>query len=52
VRANLSLNYLLSRQVTFTTALSVSALQGGAKDSPLTRKATSTTGVFIIAYGF
>ena len=52
VRANLSLNYFLTRQVTFTTALSVSALQGGAKDSPLTRKTTSPTGVFVIGYAF
>jgi outer membrane scaffolding protein for murein synthesis (MipA/OmpV family) len=52
VRVNLSLNYLLTRQVTFTTALSVSSLQGGAKDSPLTRKATSPTGVFVIGYAF
>jgi len=52
VRANLSLNYFLTRQVTFTTALSVSALQGGAKDSPLTRKSTTPAGVFIIGYAF
>ena len=52
VRASLSLNYFLTRQVTFTTALSVSALQGGAKDSPLTRKATSPTGLFVIGYAF
>ncbi len=52
VRLNLSLNYFLSQQITFTTALSVSALQAGAKDSPLTRKATSATGVFVIGYGF
>ena len=52
VRANLSVNYFLTRQVTFTTALSVSTLQGGAADSPLTRKSSSPTGVFVIGYAF
>ena len=52
LRASLSLNYFLTRQVTFTTALSVRALQGGAKSSPLTRKATSPTGLFVIGYAF
>ena len=52
VRASLSLNYFLTQQVTFTTALSVSALQSAAKDSPLTRKSTSPSGVFVIGYRF
>ena len=52
VRANLSVNYFLTRQVTFTTALSISTLQGSATDSPLTRKSTSPTGVFVIGYAF
>ena len=51
-RANAALTYFLSRQVTFTGALSISTLLGGAKDSPLARKTSVPTGVFAISYGF
>ena len=51
-RLNGSLTYILSQRLTFTTALSVSTLLGDAKDSPLTRRTSSPTGVFAIAYAF
>ena len=51
-RANAALTYFLSRQVTFTGALSISTLLGGAKDSPLARKTSVPTGVFAISYTF
>ena len=52
VRVNAALTYVLNPKTVITTGLSVSALQGDAKDSPLTRKRTTTTGMVAIAYGF
>ena len=52
LRANFSLNYFINREMTLTGALSVSALQGDAKSSPLTRQATSTSGVLALSYSF
>ena len=51
-RVNAALTYFLSRQVTFSGALSVSTLLGSAKDSPLARKTHVPTGVFAISYAF
>ncbi len=52
VRANLALTYSFSRQTSLTTGLSVSALQGDARDSPLVRQATTTSGVMVLSYAF
>jgi MipA family protein len=52
LRANFALTYYVSRQLSFTGALSVSTLLGDAKDSPLTRDVTSPTGVFALSYSF
>ena len=51
-RINGSLTYFVSQRLTFTTALSITTLLGDARDSPLTRKASSPTGVFAMAYAF
>jgi MipA family protein len=52
VRANASLNYFITAKWTLTGALSLSALQGDARDSPIVRQATSTTGVVVVSYRF
>jgi outer membrane scaffolding protein for murein synthesis (MipA/OmpV family) len=52
VRANASLSYLITPSFTILTTVSVSSLQGDAKDSPLTRQATSATGVVAVTYEF
>lgn len=52
VRANLALTYSFSRQTSLTTGLSVSALQGDARDSPLVRQATTTSGVMVLSHAF
>lgn len=52
IRANASLSYLITPSITILTTVSVSSLQGDAKDSPLTRQATSTTGVVAVTYEF
>lgn len=52
VRANVTLTYLISRRTSITTALSVGTLLGNAKDSPLTRKRTSESGVVAMTYAF
>lgn len=52
VRANASLSYQITPSVSVLTTLSVSSLQGDAKDSPLTRQATSVTGVAAVSYEF
>ena len=52
VRANASLNYFITPAWTLTGALTVSALHGDAKDSPLVRERTSTNGVLALSYRF
>lgn len=52
VRANLSLTYAFNQRTAVTTALSARALQGDAKDSPLTSKANSIGGGVIATYLF
>jgi outer membrane protein len=52
VRASASLTYFLNPRTVVTGALSGSALQGGAKDSPLTQKTTFLSGVVQVSYGF
>lgn len=51
-RANLALTYLFNRQTSLTTGLTLSALQGDARDSPLVRQATSTSGVMVLSHAF
>jgi outer membrane protein len=51
-RANLSLTYAINKRAAITTALSARALQGDAKDSPLTRKANSIGGGVVGTYLF
>lgn len=51
-RANLALTYLFNRRTSLTTGLSVSALQGDARDSPLVRQATTTSGVMVLSHAF
>lgn len=52
VRANASVSYQITPSVSILTTVSVSSLQGDAKDSPLTRQATSVTGVAAVSYEF
>lgn len=52
VRANASVNYFITPQWTLTGALSLSALQSDAKNSPIVRKATSVNGVAALSYRF
>ena len=52
VRANASVNYFITPQWTLTGVLSMSSLQGDAKNSPIVRKATSVTGVAALSYRF
>ena len=51
-RANASLNYFITPEWTLTGALTVSALQGDARNSPLVRERTSTNGVLALSYRF
>ena len=51
-RANLALTYSFSRRTSLTTGLSVSALQSDARDSPLVRQATTTSGVMVLSHAF
>lgn len=51
-RANVALTYSFNRRTSLTTGLSVSALQGDARDSPLVRRATTTNGVMVLSYAF
>ena len=51
-RTNVALTYLFNRHTSLTTGLSVSALQGDARDSPLVRQATSTSGVMVLSHAF
>lgn len=52
LRANLALTYSFDARTSLTTALSASRLLGDAKDSPLTRKANTVSGVFALGYAF
>lgn len=52
VRANVALTYHLAPRASITGALSANSLLGDAKDSPLTRKATTVNGLVAISYGF
>ena len=52
VRANLSLNWFITKEWTLTGAASVSSLQGDATDSPIVRQRTSTSGVLALGYQF
>jgi MipA family protein len=52
VRANVALTYAIDPRTSVTAALSASSLLSDAKDSPLTRKRTSETGVIALAYAF
>ena len=52
VRTNLSLNYFVTPQWTVTGAVSLSALQGDAKNSPVVRQRSSATGVAALSYRF
>ena len=51
-RTNVALTYLFNRHTSLTTGLSVSALQGDARDSPLVRQATTTSGVMVLSHAF
>lgn len=52
VRTNLSLNYFATPQWTVTGAVSLSALQGDAKGSPVVRQRSSVSGVVAVSYRF
>jgi outer membrane scaffolding protein for murein synthesis (MipA/OmpV family) len=52
LRAKAALTYSIDPRTSLTAALTVSSLQGDAKNSPLTRKRTSGTGVMLAAYSF
>jgi MipA family protein len=52
VRANVALTHLFNRRLSATLALSASGLQGDAKDSPLTRQASTVSGVLGLGYAF
>lgn len=52
VRASVTATYALTPQWFVSGALSTSALQGDAKNSPLVQRTTSTSAVLSVAYGF
>ncbi len=52
VRASWSLTYLFTPRTVITGAISGSALQGDARDSPLTRRSTFLSGVVQVSYAF
>jgi len=52
IRANAALSYQITPSTAISTTVSISSLQGDAKDSPLTRQTTSATGVLAVTYGF
>ena len=52
VRASVSITYALSPQWFLSGALSTSALQGDAQNSPLVQRRNSTSAVLSVAYGF
>ena len=51
-RANVALTYQLDSRLSVTTGLSVSTLGGEAKDSPLTRKNSTASGLVAVAWAF
>ena len=52
VRAKVALTYSIDQRTSVTAALSASSLLGDAKNSPLTRKRTSESGLVAITYAF
>ena len=52
LRANVSLNYFITPQWTVTGALSLGALQGDARNSPIVRERSSTSAVAALSYRF
>ena len=52
VRASAALTYSVNPRVAITTVVSASSLQGDAKDSPITRKRSSATGIVGVSYAF
>ena len=52
VRASAALTYSITPRVAITTALSASSLQSDAKDSPITRKRSTATGLVSAFYAF
>ena len=52
VRASAALTYSVTPRIAITTALSASSLQGDAKDSPITRKRSTATGLVSAFYAF
>lgn len=52
VRANASLTYFITEQWSLTGAVTVSSLQGDARDSPIVFDATPVSGVLALSYGF
>ncbi len=52
VRANLSLTYRINPSISATAAVSAGMLSGDARDSPLVRKKSTTTGLLAVAYSF
>lgn len=52
VRANLALTYSIDSRLSVTTAILATGLLGDAKDSPISRKRTSGSGVLGMNYAF
>ena len=52
VRANVAMTHLFNRHLTATLAVSASSLQSDARDSPITRQATTVSGVLAVGYAF
>ena len=52
VRASAALTYSVNPRLAITTVLSASSLQGDAKDSPITRKRSTATGIVGVSYAF
>lgn len=52
VRAHVSMNYFITSAWTVTGALTVSALEGDAKNSPIVRQRTSAHGLLALTYRF
>jgi outer membrane scaffolding protein for murein synthesis (MipA/OmpV family) len=52
VRINTSLTYRVTERIGITGAVSLSSLQGDAKDSPIVRRRSSANGVLAVSYAF
>ncbi len=52
IRTNLSMTYKITPRTSVTAAVSHSMLSKGAKDSPVVRQSSSTSGVVALAYSF